>query len=113
MHDQLAVNFRTSMTSTIPPTTRRATFAIGDEPTARRVVDLLSESLDDRQAAVAAFERPDGRWDVSVHFAEPPDQASIRELVGLAAGDRIAQGITFDTVEARDWVKTSLHGLVP
>ena len=95
------------------PQTSRATFAIGDERTARRVVDLLNESLDDDQAAVAAFERPDGRWDVSVHFAEAPDQASIRELVALAAGDDIAQTITFDTVEAKDWVKASLEDLVP
>jgi ribosomal protein L11 methyltransferase len=101
------------MASTIIPTTSRATFAIGDEPTARRVVDLLNESLDDDQAAVAAFERPDGRWDISVHFAEVPDQAAIRELVSLAAGDNIAQAITFDTVEARDWVKASLEDLVP
>jgi ribosomal protein L11 methyltransferase len=101
------------MTSPITPSTSRATFAIGDEPTARRVVDLLNESLDDSQAAVAAFERPDGRWDISVHFAEAPDQASIRELVSLAAGSDIAQHITFDTVEAKDWVKASLADLVP
>jgi ribosomal protein L11 methyltransferase len=101
------------MTSPISLSTSRATFAIGDEPTARRVVDLLNESLDNDQAAVAAYERPDGRWDVSVHFAEPPDQASIRELVALAAGDDAAQGITFDTVQAKDWVKASLEDLIP
>ena len=101
------------MTSTITPTTSRATFAIGDERTARRVVDLLNESFDEDQAAVAAFERSDGRWDISVHFAEAPDQASIRELVSLAAGDDVAQRITFDTVEAKDWVKASLEDLVP
>jgi ribosomal protein L11 methyltransferase len=101
------------MNSLITPATNRATFAIGDEPTARRVVDLLNESLDDDQAAVAAFERADGRWDVSLHFVEPPDQASIRELVNLAAGDDIAQHITFDTVEAKDWVKASLEDLIP
>jgi ribosomal protein L11 methyltransferase len=48
-----------------------------------------------------------------VHFAEPPDQASIRELVGLAAGGDVARNITFDTVEAKDWVKASLEDLVP
>ena len=101
------------MTSTITPSTTRATFAIGDEQTARRVVDLLNESLDDSQAAVAAFERPDGRWDISAHFAEAPDEASIRELVALAAGDDIAQHIAFDTVEAKDWVAASLEDLVP
>ena len=101
------------MSSTLTPSTSRATFAIGDERTARRVVDLLNESLDDDQAAVTAFERSDGRWDISLHFVEPPDHASIRELVTLAAGDDIAQLITFDTVEAKDWVAASLEDLVP
>ncbi len=101
------------MASSITPTTTRATFTIGDERAARHVVDLLNESLDDGQAAVAAFERPDGRWNVSVHFAEAPDQAAIRELVRLAAGADIAQHITFDTVEPKDWVAASLEDLVP
>jgi ribosomal protein L11 methyltransferase len=101
------------MASPITPHTTRATFAIGDERTARRVVDLLNESLDDGQAAIAAFERSDGRWDISAHFAEPPDEASIRALVALAAGDAIAQHIAFDTVEAKDWVAASLEDLVP
>jgi ribosomal protein L11 methyltransferase len=95
------------------PSTHRAIFAIGDERTARRVVDLLNESLDDDQAAIAAYERSDGRWDISAHFAEPPNQTAIRELVVLAAGDDIAQHITFDTVEAKDWVAASLEDLVP
>jgi ribosomal protein L11 methyltransferase len=101
------------MTSTVTPATHRATFAIGNEQTARRVVDLLTESFFEGQAAIAASEGPDRRWDITVHFAEAPDQASIRELVGLAAGDEAARHITFDTVEARDWVKATLEELVP
>jgi ribosomal protein L11 methyltransferase len=101
------------MTSALTPSTHRATFAIGNEQTARRVVDVLNKSFFEGQAAIAAFERSDGRWDVTMHFAEPPDEASIRELVGLAAGDEVAQGIGFDTVEARDWVKATLEELVP
>jgi len=101
------------MTANITPATTRALFAIGDEPGAKRVVDLLNESFDEGQAAIAAFERPDGRWDVSVHFAEPPDQASIRNLVGLASSDAVAASIVFDVVEAKDWVAESLEGLAP
>jgi ribosomal protein L11 methyltransferase len=101
------------MNSTITPSTTRATFAIGSEQTAKHVVDLLTESFFEGQAAIAAFERPDGRWDITLHFAEPPDQDSIRGLVGLAAGDGVAQAITFDTVEAKDWVKATLEELVP
>src|SRR5216683_5048867 len=101
------------MTSTLTPHTSRATFAIGSELTARRVVDRLTESFSEGQAAIAAFERSDGRWDVTVHFAEAPDQTSIRELVGIAAGGDVAQAITFDTVETKDWVKATLEELVP
>jgi ribosomal protein L11 methyltransferase len=93
--------------------THRASFAIGAEQTARRVVDLLTEVFFEGQAAIAAFERPDGRWDVTVHFADPPDQGLVRELVISAAGEDIAKGIAFDTVEAKDWVKASLEDLVP
>src|SRR6266436_2382723 len=101
------------MTSTLTPSTHRASFAIGNEQTARRVVDLLTESFFEGQAAIAAFEGSGGRWDVTVHFAQAPDETSIRELVALAAGGEVAQDITFDTVEARDWVKASLEDLVP
>jgi ribosomal protein L11 methyltransferase len=99
--------------TTLTLSTHRATFAIGNEQTARRVVDLLNEVFLEGQAAIAAFERPDGRWDITVHFADPPDETSIRGLVGLAAGDEIAQGVAFDTVEAKDWVKATLEELVP
>src|SRR6202171_3734341 len=101
------------MTSTITPSTSRATFAIGSEQSARRVLDLLSESFFEGQAAIAAFERSDGRWGITVHFAEAPDQTSIRALVGIAAGDDVARDITFDTVKAKDWVKATLEELVP
>jgi ribosomal protein L11 methyltransferase len=101
------------MTSTITPGTSRATFAIGIEQDARHVVDLLTESLPEGEAAIAAFERPDGRWDIVMHFAAAPDRARIRELVGIAAGSDVARDISFDTVEAKDWVRASLDQLVP
>src|ERR1700757_120035 len=101
------------MTSHPTPATHRVSFAISDEQAARRVVDVLTEVFFEGEAAVAAFERPDGRWDVTVHFAEAPDQALVRQLVGNAAGDETAKGIVFDTIEAKDWVKASLEDLVP
>ena len=101
------------MTSTLTPSTHRASFAIGNEHVAKRVVDLLTESFFEGQAAIAAFEGPGGRWDITVHFAEAPDQSSIRELVGLAAGGDVAGDISFDIVEAKDWVKATLEELVP
>ncbi len=101
------------MTSTLTPSTHRAGFAVGDEIVAKRVVDLLTESFFEGQAAIAAFEGAGGRWDITVHFADPPDQASIRELVALAAGGEAAASIAFDIVEAKDWVKATLEELVP
>jgi ribosomal protein L11 methyltransferase len=101
------------MPSTLTPSTHRASFAIGNEQTARRVVDLLTESFFEGQAAIAAFEGPGGRWGITVHFAEAPDQAQVRDLVRLAAGDEVAQDISFDTVEAKDWVKATLEELIP
>jgi ribosomal protein L11 methyltransferase len=99
------------MTST--PQTYRAIFAVGGEQAAKGIVDVLTEIFFEGHPAIAAFERPDGRWDVSVHFADPPDQALVRELVGNAAGEAIARGVVFDTVEAKDWVKASLEDLAP
>ena len=101
------------MTSTIIPQTHRATLAIGDEQTARRVSDLLTESLDDGEAAVGAFEGPSGRWDITIYFADAPDEATIRELISLAAGDDAARSVRFDTVEPKDWVRATLDELVP
>src|SRR5690349_1606529 len=98
---------------TVTPSTHRASFAIGDEHAAKRVVDVLTEIFFEGEAAVAAFERPDGRWDVTVHFAEAPDQALLREIVTNAASSEIADTLTFETVEAKDWVKASLEDLVP
>ena len=99
------------MTSIAP--TYRVSFAVGDERSAKDIVDALTELFDEGQAAIAAFERPDGRWDVTVHFALQPDQALVRELVSNAAGEAIARSTTFDTIEAKDWVKASLEDLVP
>src|ERR1700751_5769310 len=98
---------------TVTPATHRASFAIGDEHAAKRVVDVLTEIFFGGEAAIAAFERPDGRWDVTVHFASAPNQALVREVVGNAAGKEVAQGIPFDKIEAKDWVKASLEDLVP
>src|SRR4051794_27318724 len=100
------------MTSIIPAT-HRAGFAVGNESAAKRVVDVLTEIFFEGEAAIAAFERPDGRWDVTVHFADAPDQSLLRELVINAASTEIAATLVFDVVEAKDWVKATLEELVP
>src|SRR6202012_2796118 len=98
---------------TLTPATHRVSFAIGDEHAAKGVVDVLTEIFFEGEAAVAAFERPDLRWDVTVHFAQAPDQALVREIVANATSEEIARTIAFDPVEAKDWVKASLQDLVP
>jgi ribosomal protein L11 methyltransferase len=97
----------------LTPATHRASFTLPDEHAAKQAVDVLTEILFEGEAAIAAFERPDGHWDVTVHFADAPDQALVRQLVSNAAGEHVAGTIAFDTVEARDWVKASLEDLVP
>jgi ribosomal protein L11 methyltransferase len=101
------------MTSTLTPQTHRATLAIGDEQTARRVSDLLIESLFEGEAAIAAFEGPNGRWDITMHFGEALNEARIRDLIALAAGDEVARSVRFDVVEPKDWVKATLEDLIP
>src|ERR1700741_1009196 len=101
------------MTPTLTPPTHRPSSNLADQTTVRKAVDVLTEVFFEGDAAVAAFERPDGRWDVTVHFADAPDQALLRELVFNVAGEAIAGAITYDTVAPRDWVKASLEDLVP
>jgi ribosomal protein L11 methyltransferase len=100
------------MTSEEPPTTYRLSVCPGGERTARRLIDALSEIFEG-EAAAGAFERPDARWEVTVDFAQAPDQALLRELLGNAVGAEIARTIAFETVAAKDWVKASLDDLVP
>jgi ribosomal protein L11 methyltransferase len=82
-----------------------------DGPTAARLADALAEACED--AAVAAFEHPNGSWSVEAHFAQAPDEAGLRDLVRSVAGAAIAQALVIETVAARDWVAASLAGLKP
>jgi ribosomal protein L11 methyltransferase len=100
-------------TSDQTPATHRASFTVGNEQAARSIVDVLTDIFGEGEAAVAAFERPGGSWDVTLHFAQAPDQALLREIVAGKAGNEIAERIAFDTIQARDWVKASLENLVP
>lgn len=101
------------MNSTSTAAAARASFTLDDEASANRAASLLAESFDNNEAAIAAFERPDGAWDVTVYFAAQPDFEAVRSLVALACGDEAASRVAFDTVAATDWVKASLEGLAP
>ena len=84
-----------------------------DEKTARRVASYLAESLDAEEAACAAFENERGQWEVAVHVQGAPDEARLRDLVALAAGNDAAQALRFEQVSDTDWVRQSLEGLKP
>jgi ribosomal protein L11 methyltransferase len=84
-----------------------------DQATARRLADVLAESLEDQDIATAAYEGADGRWGLSIHFPEPPNETAVRALIALAAGAKVANAVRFETVEAKDWVAASLQGLAP
>lgn len=101
------------MNSALPPATHRASFSLADEITARGVVDVLTEVFFEGDAVVVAFERPDLRWEVNLHFATAPEQTAVRDLVAGAAGSAAAADMQFDVVQAKDWVKASLDDLVP
>jgi ribosomal protein L11 methyltransferase len=91
----------------------RAILALADEHSARRMADVLSETFDNGETAVAAFENARGGWSIAMHFGEPPDEAAVRQLVALASDEATAAGVRFEAVEAKDWVKASLEGLQP
>ena len=91
-----------------------------DEATARAVSDVIIESFDPADAAVAAFEEApstrdwrSGPWLVEAYFGAQPDEAALRALVAGAAGEAAAAALSFGRVEARDWVASSLEGLKP
>ena len=82
-----------------------------DQPTARRLAAYLGESLDPEATACAAFEDDGGQWQLAVHFRERPDEAGLRALVALAAGEIAAAALTIEPVAPVDWVQESLAGL--
>ena len=84
-----------------------------DEHTARRLAAFLGESLDPEETVCAAFEDNAGGWQVAVHFRQPPDEASLRRLVALAAGENASRLLTIEPVAATDWVAQSLADLKP
>jgi ribosomal protein L11 methyltransferase len=84
-----------------------------DERSARRLANLLVESLDPAETACGAFERPDGGWQVDIHFHTRPELSPLRALVALAAGQALADRLSVQRMPPRDWVKDSLIGLRP
>ncbi|WP_341991315.1 50S ribosomal protein L11 methyltransferase [Azorhizobium sp. AG788] len=83
------------------------------EREARRVADFLGENFDPAEVAVANFEQPDGSWAIELYAGEAFDPDRLRELVRIAAGDEMADQISFHSIDKTDWVAASLEGLAP
>jgi ribosomal protein L11 methyltransferase len=84
-----------------------------DEMGARRLADVLGETLDPNGAVVAAYEVTRRAWNVEIHFVREPDHDTIRRLVVDIVGDPVAATLEFSTITAKDWVAASLAALAP
>jgi ribosomal protein L11 methyltransferase len=91
------------------------------EADARVIADIIVESLEPATAAASAFEespgasswRNGGRWIVEAFFSAPPDEAKVRALIAVVAGDAAAEEAVFGCIDERDWVARSLAALKP
>jgi ribosomal protein L11 methyltransferase len=84
-----------------------------DEQSARRIADLLTQTFDADEVAVALFDGGGGRWSVTIHFRAASYEDAVRALVAVAAGPAAAEKLRFARVAAQDWVSQSLAGLAP
>jgi ribosomal protein L11 methyltransferase len=83
------------------------------ETPARRVADLIGETFDPAEVAVAAFEVDNGpAWSVEAYFGFEPDEQAVRDLVA-AVDPALAAAASFATLDPKDWVGASLEGLKP
>jgi ribosomal protein L11 methyltransferase len=101
------------MVDNAPPAAGHSARLTTDRATAQRLADVLTESLDEQDVVVAAFEADNGRWTAAIHFSAPPNETAIRALVALEVGPELANALVFERIEARDWVAASLEGLAP
>jgi ribosomal protein L11 methyltransferase len=98
--------------SPAPSATVAARFP-SDAPTARKTADALAELFDPDEVAASAFEDPNGRWSISLHFRDRPDEAIVRARIASLAGTAAADALVFETLAPTDWVRKSLEGLIP
>lgn len=85
-----------------------------DEKTARRIADIVSETFDPAETAVAAFEAADGTlnppWSVEVYVGDTCDVNAVADVVRSAAN---GGEIIIEAVAQQDWVAAALEGLKP
>jgi ribosomal protein L11 methyltransferase len=96
----------------VPPSTCVARVC-ADATTAQRIADVLTEHLDPLEAAVGTFQAGHDQWTVEVSFRASANCNVLRDLVAQAGGKAAARALTFETLTARDWVKSSFASLRP
>jgi ribosomal protein L11 methyltransferase len=96
-----------------PPVATTLARLATDAAAARRVSDAITESFDAEEVAAAAFEEADGRWSLTLHFRQRPDETAVRALIAAAAGSAAADALVFETLAPTDWVRKGLEGLPP
>jgi len=84
-----------------------------DGQTARRVADLVTESVAADEVAVGLVDIGQGGWRVSLFCRAGVDEARLRALVKVAGGAPMAEALGFARLAAKDWVGASLAGLKP
>ena len=85
------------------------------ERAAQKLAELFAEQFSPG-AAVSFVDNGHGRWQVAIHFRDPPDEQAVRALAAAAAGaagEEAAPALVFERIAAQDWVRDSLAGLAP
>jgi ribosomal protein L11 methyltransferase len=82
---------------------------ICDEGTAKRVANLLSESLEASEGRDRGIEATDAQWGRGGSFRD----AARRAGAATAGRDGDGRGAGVDTIEPKDWVAASLADLKP
>ncbi len=109
----------------------RARLVLAEEKQARKIADILAETFDGDEVAVAVFETsaavsPAGAhaaphvvaegprlWELCAYFGSAPNEDHIRALIAMATDETVARETRFEATEERDWVQASLEGLPP
>ena len=109
----------------------RARLVLAEEKQARKIADILAETFDGDEVAVAVFETsaavsPAGAhaaphvvaegprlWELCAYFGSAPNEDHIRALIAMATDATVARETRFEATEERDWVQASLEGLPP
>jgi ribosomal protein L11 methyltransferase len=84
-----------------------------DAATARSIINAVAESFATAEIAAAAFEEPDGRWSIAIHFRNRSDEPPLRALIAAVADDAAADALVIETLAPADWVRKGQDGLEP